>query len=465
MSKDSPNNNIYPKKVTGKFRKLKWQVMCILLAIYYFTPWIRWERAGSAPDQAILIDLPNRKAYFFMIEIWPQEIFYIAGILFIAAIALFFVTSLFGRIWCGYSCPQTVWTDLFILVERIFQGDRNERMKLDKQSLSFNKIWRKSLTHISWIIIGLFTGGAWVLYFNDAPTIITQIINFNLPFNILAWIIGLTFSTYIMAGYARETVCAHMCPYARFQSAMFDKNTLIIGYDNVRGEIRGKHKQGDSFENRGHCIDCKQCVNVCPQGIDIRNGLQMECIACALCIDACDDVMSKMNLPSGLIRYDVEHNFTKNKTDNAIKVSIFRVRTFYYISLITIAASLMLYSLISREEFDVYVSHDRDPLYVQMSDGSIRNGYNLKITNRIHNDKYYNIRIAGIKDVDYIIKMQDTSQENIAVKPDEIGEFRFFIITPKLSDEKTAINVIVTDKSNGKIDSYQTFLISPKANK
>jgi len=299
---------IYPRDTWGRYRKLKWLAMAVLLAIYYFAPWIRYDRGPHAPDQAILIDMPARRAYFFFIEIWPQEVFYVTGLLILAAVGLFCVTSLFGRVWCGYACPQTVWTDLFIKVEHWIQGDRNARMKRDEGPWNFDRLWRKASTHLIWILIGLSTGGAWVFYFTDAPTLADQIVHAQIPWSTLDWILGLTASTYLMAGYAREQVCTYMCPYARFQSAMFDQDTLIIGYDPIRGEPRQSHKQGESWAGRGHCIDCNQCVVVCPMGIDIREGLQMQCISCGLCIDACNGVMDKVGLPHGLVRYDTERN-------------------------------------------------------------------------------------------------------------------------------------------------------------
>lgn len=225
------HEKVYPKDTDGCYRRLKWIAMAILLAIYYISPFIRFDRGDGVPDQAILIDLYNKRAFFFWIEIWPQENYYFAGLLMIAAFCLFFVTSMFGRVWCGYACFQTVWTDLFVKVEHLIQGDRNARIKLDKGPMTFEKVWKKILTHMLWLLIGFMTGGAMVLYFNDAPTLIKDAFALNVPLSVAGWVFFLTATTYMMAGFARDHVCAFMCPYARFQSAMFDKDTLIIGYD------------------------------------------------------------------------------------------------------------------------------------------------------------------------------------------------------------------------------------------
>jgi cytochrome c oxidase accessory protein FixG len=422
---------IYPRRVWGTFRKLKWVSMLALLGIYYSAPWLRWKRGPSAPDQAILIDLNHTRAYFFGIEIWPQEVYYITGILILAAISLFFVTSLFGRVWCGYACPQTVWTDLFIWVERIVQGDRNARKKLDESKWTFEKIRKKGLTHFLWLLIGLCTGGAWVFYFNDAPTLLDQIIHFDVPWSVGGWILGLTFSTYIMAGYAREQVCTYMCPYARFQSAMFDADTLIIAYDEGRGEPRGKHKAGTSWEGRGHCIDCDSCVLVCPMGIDIRNGLQMECIACGLCIDACDNVMRKIGLPKGLIRYD---------TENKKPLNLLRPRTLWYSGILSLVACLMLYSLLTRSMLELSVVHDRNPLFVKLSNGSIRNGYNITIINKTHEDKNYSLSVEGIDALEMRVQANtDIPTNALPVFANSVGHFRIFLTAEKQSMARQGI--------------------------
>ena len=417
---------LYPQNIKGRFRSLKWLLNTIFLSIYFFFPFIRFDRGSLAPNQAILIDFSSNKLYFFFIEIWPEEIYYLAGILIIAAIALFFITSLFGRIWCGYACFQTVWTDIFIACERLFQGDRNNRILLDRKK-NFTKFWRKFLTHLSWIAISLLTGYGFVAYFNDAPTLIKTIFHGKIDLNALGWILGIGVATYIMAGFAREHVCTYMCPYARFQSAMFDKNTLIITYDQKRGETRGKMKQGEDFKNRGHCIDCKQCVVVCPTGIDIRNGLQMECIACGLCVDACDDIMKKIGLPKGLIRYDTLNHLLDAVPEKKFK--ILRPRSFFYATILLLVCAIMLKSLILKPNLETSLISDRNPMFVLLSNGSIRNGYTLKISNKTHQNKSFSLKV--ISPIETILKLENNDLNKLEVAANNSTTFKIYAILPK----------------------------------
>lgn len=430
---------IYPRAVEGRYRRFKWIAMAVLLAIYYLAPWLRWDRGPHAPGQAILIDMPARRAWFFDIEIWPQEVYYFAGILILSAVGLFFVTSLFGRVWCGYACPQTVWTDLFVQVERWLQGDRNARIKRDKGPWTFDRVWRKLVTHALWILIAMLTGGAWVFYFNDAPTLASRILRGDIPFAAGWWIAGLTFSTYLMAGFAREQVCTYMCPYARFQSAMFDRDTLIIGYDVSRGEPRGSHKKGDSWDGRGHCVDCKECVSVCPTGIDIRDGLQLQCIACGLCVDACNGVMDRVGLPRGLIRYDTESNQKARAKSLAERgafrdrLHLLRPRTIYYALIFIAACSVMLYSLLNREPFELHALMDRNPLIVRLSSGALRNSYTLKILNKAHEAKYFALTVEGLPREAQIDVLGAGAPDPVAlqVPADSIAQYRVAITVPK----------------------------------
>jgi len=451
---------IYPQRTWGRYRKLKWFAMALLLGIYYALPWLRWGRGEFVPDQAILIDMPARRAYFFFIEIWPQEVYYLTAILIFSALALFMVTSLFGRVWCGYACPQTVWTDLFVWVERIVQGDRNARLKLDRKSFfSPERLFKKALTHLIWIVIGICTGGAWVFYFNDAPTIWDQIIHLDLPWSITSWIVALTGSTYVMAGFAREQVCTYMCPYARFQSAMFDPDTLIIGYDETRGEPRGKHKKGASWDDRGDCISCSQCVNVCPTGIDIRNGLQMECIACGLCVDACNTIMDKVDRPQGLIRYDTARHFEKPTEEN--KVRLMRPRVAYYLILLTLLGGLVLYGLMHRSLVELHTNHDRNPLFVLQSDGSIRNGYTIKIMNKTHEDQEYELTLEGIDDAKIKVQsVQEFSTKRLHVFANSVDHFRLFVFSHDTKERRKTITFKIRNLKNNEVTRHNSIFIT-----
>lgn len=453
---------IYPKRVFGRYRNFKWIAMIICLAIYYITPFIRWDRGPHMPDQAVLIDLYNGRAYWFWFEIWPQEVYILTGILILAAIGLFFITSLFGRVWCGYLCFQTVWTDLFIWVERLVQGDRNYRKKLREGPWTFEKIWKMSVTHLIWLAIGWCTAGSFVLYFNDAPTLVRSFFEFNVSSTVLMFIAGLTFSTYLMAGFAREQVCTYMCPYARFQSAMFDKDTLIIGYDAARGEQRGSHKKGESWDNRGHCIDCTACVVVCPMGIDIRDGLQMECIACGLCIDACDGIMEKVGLPKGLIRYDTE-NRLENCKDKSEKLKFIRPRTIYYSIILCAVGSLMLYTLITRPLLEISVMHDRNPLFVKLSEGGYRNGYDLRILNKTHYPQTYSLNVENLDHAELTVQSAgNTDAKSLSVPANSVGHYKIQIKADIEEQEPVKIKLVVRENGSDRDAHYETFFLTLK---
>lgn len=460
---------IYPQRTRGLFRTLKWMAMAVLLGIYYAAPWLRYDRGPHVPDQAILIDLVGQRGYFFGIEIWPQEVYLLVGILILSAIGLFFATSLLGRVWCGYACPQTVWTDLFVLVEHVIQGDRNARRKLDAPSWTFEKFWKKTLTHAIWLLIGLATGGAWVFYFNDAPTLLDSLVHLDVPLVTTSWIVALTLSTYFMAGFARENICKYACPYARFQSAMFDRDTLIISYEAERGEPRGKHKLGTSWEGRGHCIDCTACVVVCPMGIDIRQGLQYECISCGLCVDACDRVMEKMMLPRGLIRYDTENNQQARVADVALKVpprrgrmQWIRPRTVFYAAILSVVGALMLGAILMRTETELNVIHNRSPLYVRMSDGDIRNNYQLKVLNKTHFDRDYAVTLDGLKPQSVqILAAGDAVVPSLRVPANSVGEFRVQVVVDPTGQARVPLNFILTDRTTGKVTHHDSYFIRP----
>ncbi len=390
---------IFPKDVRGPYRRFKWIVLFITLAIYYITPWLRWDRGPHAPNQAVLVDLAGRRFFFGPIEIWPQEFYCIAGLLIMAGIGLFLVTSAFGRAWCGYACPQTVWTDLFMQVERWIEGDRNARMRLDKAPWGPEKIAKRVSLHVVWLWIAFMTGGAWVFYFADAPTLAREVFTGQGPFAAYAAMALLTFTTYSLAGLMREQVCTYMCPWPRIQSAMLDEDSYIVTYKAWRGEPRGSAKAKLADPKVGDCVDCMACVNVCPTGIDIRNGPQLECITCALCIDACNDVMEKLERPRDLIGY------TTLKRDEAerrgeklqpIWKTLLRPRILIYLALWSAIGLGMLYVLSGRERMELMVSQDRNPLYVQLSDGEIRNGFTLKLANKEQRPRDFIVTMEGL---------------------------------------------------------------------
>jgi cytochrome c oxidase accessory protein FixG len=386
---------IYPKLVHGRFRMVKWAVLVATLAVYYILPWLRWDRGPGVPNQAVLVDFAHARFFFFFIQLWPQEVYYFTGLLVTAALALFLVSALFGRLWCGYACPQTVWTDLYIVVERLFEGDRNARMRLDAAPLSLNKAWRKMGKHLVWILVALVTGGAWVFYFQDAPTLFGQLFSGQAAVSAYLSVAILTFTTYMLAGTMREQVCTYMCPWPRIQGAMLDEHSLQVTYRLDRGEPRGPHKKGEPWAGRGDCIDCQQCVVVCPMGIDIRNGAQMECINCGLCIDACDEVMDKIGRPRGLIAYDTDSAVAARLAKTEPVYKFVRSRTVYYAVALILVGSVMLFGLLTRSPMAMDVLRDRNPEYVTLSDGAVRNGYTVQIMNRSIQPEVYFLEFHG----------------------------------------------------------------------
>ena len=449
---------IHPKRARGVFRKFKWLIMAVTLTIYYVTPWLRWDRGPNAPDQAVLIDMPARRFYFFFIEIWPQEVFFITGLLVLSAMGLFLTAATVGRAWCGYSCPQTVWTDLFIAVERFWEGDRNARLRLDKARISLSKIGKKAGKHVSWLLIAVATGGAWVFYFADAPTLAVRLATLDAPFVAYLWVGIFAAFTYVFGGLMREQVCTYMCPWPRIQAALADEDTLIVNYNADRGEPRGSHKSGQGWEERGDCVDCNQCVAVCPMGIDIRDGLQIECISCALCIDACNEVMTKVDRPPNLISYS-----TLNMSDEAARgekptVRLLRGRTFLYSGMIIIVAAIMVYALLSRADLGVTAEHQRSPLFTVLSDGGIRNAYTLKITNKLHADvRVFVLSVDGLPGADVSRVGGESGLPVFRVGPDTIQSYRIFV-TMRGDDipESRDITFTIADRETGQTTTTES---------
>lgn len=449
---------IQVRDITGRFRKLKWQVLVLLLAIYYIVPWLRWDRGPNAPSQAVLVDFPARKFYFFFIEIWPQEVYYLTGILIMMAIGLFGITATIGRVWCGFACPQTVWTDLFMAVERFVEGDRNARLKLDQAPMSVNKVLRRIAKHILWLLIALATGGAWVFYFADAPTLAVELAHFQASTAAYATIGLLTLTTYSFAGLAREQICTYACPYSRFQAAMLDEHSIVVTYRTDRGEPRGKASRVATpavpAAKLGDCIDCAACVTVCPTGIDIRNGQQLECINCGLCIDACDHVMDKVDRPRGLIALDTLANLEQRRTgvDPNPKLKIWRPRVFVYMALWLGVGLVMLVTLLTRPNLEMSVQRDRNPLFVTLSDGGVRNGYTFHLINKMHVERQAVLSVEGLPGARiYVLNLGEKPEPTLTLGPDAVTAERVFVTVPRgaLTADSTDFRFVLRDPASG----------------
>jgi cytochrome c oxidase accessory protein FixG len=487
----APDEPIFPRRVKGRFRNLKWAIMALTLGVYYLTPWIRWDRGPNLPDQAVLIDLAGRRFYFFWIEIWPHEFYFVAGLLIMAGLGLFLFTSALGRVWCGYACPQTVWSDLFMTVERWIEGDRNARMRLWKAPWSLHKLRLRAVKWTVWVLIGLATGGAWIFYFADAPTLAREFVTGTAHPIAYTTVAILTATTIVLGAVMREQVCKYMCPWPRIQAAMVDEGTLTVGYRDWRGEPRGKARDPDA----GDCIDCMACVNVCPTGIDIRDGQQMACITCALCIDACDDVMAKIGRPRGLIDYlalddrppqvpgersavrplgsealddpatrlvPVEGRSatapdtppepfvtrgSRDWTPKPVWKHVLRPRTILYFMAWAAIGVALLVMLFIRPEIDMTVAAVRNPTFVTLSDGTIRNAYDIRLRNKHGEPRLFHVWLAD--DSPLAIDLEGEDDLSIIVPADSTHRVRAYVSAapdePAASADRTEIRFWVAD--------------------
>ena len=405
------HRKIYPREVQGRFTRLRTIAVFALLGLYYLLPWMNWNGR-----QAILFDLPARQFHLFGLVMWPQDFIFLTLLLVIAGLTLFFSTALAGRLWCGFACPQTVWTEVFLWMERAIEGDRARRLKLDRAPWSLQKLLRKGGKQLAWITFALWTGITFVGFFTPIRTLLPSALAFQLGPWETFWSLFYGFATYGNAGYLREQVCKYMCPYARFQSAMFDKDTLVITYDARRGEPRGSRPRGLDARSRGQgdCIDCKACVQVCPTGIDIRQGLQYECISCAACIDACDSVMDQMQSPHGLIRFTTQHALDGKATQ------LLRPRVIVYGTLLALLCVAFVVSLSLRKPLAMDVLRDRSALYREVQDANgeqwFENAYELRVMNKDSEAHHYTLTVAGLDQLTV-----DTAGAKLAVGPGEVA--------------------------------------------
>ena len=434
---------IYPREVHGVFAALRVAAVFVLLGLFYTLPWLSWDGR-----QALLLDLPARKFHLFGLTLWPQDFLYLALLLIIAGLSLFFFTALAGRLWCGYACPQTVWTETFLWIERMIEGDRPKRQRRDQAPWSAGKIGVKAGKHFVWIAYAAFTGFTFVSYFTPAKTLLHELITFSLGPWETFWLLFYSAATYGNAGWMREQVCIYMCPYARFQSAMFDDDTLIVSYDEQRGEPRGSRRPGSDYKSRGlgDCIQCTMCAQVCPTGIDIRDGLQYQCIGCSACIDVCNSVMDKMRYPRGLIRYTTRNALQGGKT------RILRPRIVVYACILLGVTALFGHSLAQRVPLGLDVIRDRNQLFRE-TQGLIENVYTLKLINMQNTEREYELQASGIEDLRLII-----DEPTITVAAGTVADLpvRLRADEGNLAARSTEIVFTLRDKLRGEISVNET---------
>jgi cytochrome c oxidase accessory protein FixG len=394
---------IFVRSVEGKFRSFKTGILVLAYTVFFSLPWVQWDRASSA-DQAILFDLAAKRFYIFDLVVYPQDIFWLSMLLFIAATLLFFVTGLVGRAWCGYFCFQTLWTDMFMLIEHMIQGERPARMRLNKQPWNLEKVLKVGSSHFFMVLVSFWTGITFAAYFAYAPQLLHDFFTGQAAEAAYITVVTLTITTYVAGGIAREQICNYICPYSRFQSVMYEQDTLAVSYDTRRGEGtagRSLPKEGlrtrEERQAQGHgdCIDCGFCVQVCPTGIDIRNGLQYQCISCGLCIDACNNIMDSVGFPRGLIRYDSERNL-KSETPAKPHLEWKRLKVLGYAVALIVMIGALMYNIGTRSDAEVRVEKIRQPLFVKLSDGSVRNRYQVHIVNKTELEETYKVEVRGI---------------------------------------------------------------------
>lgn len=434
---------IHAKRMGGKFRNLKWASMITWL-FFFVGPYMRWE-----DKQAILLDIPNRQFHIFSITILPQDVWMLALLLLFFAILLAVVTSIAGRVFCGYFCFQTVWTDIFTWIEEKLEGKPAQRRKLEQASWDFHKIGIKVTKHIIWIAIGIFTGMSFTFWFGDAMELWRQYLNFDASTIAYASIAVFTGFTYLFAGFMREQVCFWLCPYARIQGVMLDQATILPAYDFVRGEPRGKLKRSDADNDKGDCVSCNQCVAVCPTGVDIRDGQQEGCITCALCIDACDAVMDKLEKPRGLIRYASYEELSGLPHKKVFQ----RPRVWVYVVIMTLSLAGIVYGLTHLGALELHVLHERQPMFVMQSDGSIQNRYELKILNKTHEPMHVAVQVDGLASAN--LKGAETA---LVARPGALSSHTVFVKVPPqhLSGARQEIIFTISDSNDDKISAQYT---------
>ncbi|QSX37252.1 cytochrome c oxidase accessory protein CcoG [Shewanella sedimentimangrovi] len=438
----NPRNQIYVRAVDGLWTRLRRRLGWVAMAFFLVLPWLPWGNR-----QAVWFNLAEQKFHVFGLTIWPQDLTLLAALFMIAAFALFFVTTYLGRVWCGFTCPQTVWTFIFIWFEEKLEGPRNKRIKMDQMPWDFDKVWRKTAKHSAWLLISFITAMTFVSYFVPSREVYPDVLMLNASGAVYFWVIFFTFATYGNAGWMREIMCIHMCPYARFQAAMFDKNTYIVGYDVKRGETRGpRSRKADPKElGLGDCIDCDLCVQVCPTGIDIRNGLQYECINCGACIDACDQTMDRMGYPRGLINYTTESKLEGKQE------KVMRPKLVGYGVVLSIMILVFIYAAATISPLRIDVIRDRNALYRENNQGLIENTFTLKILNKTEQKHNYLLSVEGLNDYRWY------GEQQVTVEAGEVMTLPISVaVDPvNLSGTMTDISIRIVSLDDAKVETRQ----------
>lgn len=421
---EAASGTIYVRESPGKIQNIRRLTGFVLMALFAVIPWLTWNG-----EQAILLDIMNQRFRIFNVTLWPQDLTLLAWIFMISAFGLFLVTTLWGRVWCGFTCPQTTWTFIFMWFEKKIEGTRHQRMKLDQRPMDFDKFWRKAAKHTAWVLVALFTSLTFVGYFTDMRTLMVDFWLLKSSVWAIGSVLFFTFATYGNAGWMREIMCTHICPYARFQSAMFDKDTFIVAYDANRGDPRGPRKRKAEIDPNelGHCIDCKLCVQVCPTGIDIRDGLQYECINCGACVDACNDVMDKMNYPRDLISFTTEHQLEGKRT------KVFRFKSVGYSLALIALTALLVVNIAYRVPLEFDVIRDRNTLYRENQEGFIENVYTLRVINKSQLAQTFTLSVEGegIEDIQWVGPTELTlTGEQVGTMPISLAVDPYYLDSP-----------------------------------
>lgn len=468
----APHRKIHPKAVRGRYRRVKTLLGVVLLALFAVIPWLRWDRGPGLPDQAVLFDLGSQRFYIFALQLWPQHVYYITGVMILAAIGLFLATALGGRVWCGFTCPQTVWTDLFVWVERRVEGDRGDRIRLDRHPWTAGWLAKKTVKHAAWLAVSLVTGFLGIAYLTDAPTLAVDLLRFDASALAAGSVLFIAACTYAMAGFMREQMCFYVCPWPRIQAAMLDEDSLVVTYQDWRGEGRAPLRKSEGWDTRTHqgfgdCIDCGQCVQVCPTGIDIRDGIQMECIGCGLCVDACNDVMARIDRPGDLIRFDtLTSQAAKATAAPPPRYRLIRPRTIVYGLMLVVVGGVMTIALALRSSNDISVLRDRAPLFVTLNDGRIQNAYTIKIANMSLVERHYRLTLAGLPQASLSLSGDGTEAGalSLSARANAVETYRIQVRVPHaaLTDSSTPVTVTLTpDSDAGQPVRHDSVFLAP----